>query len=191
MKKIKPPTLRDAVRRGTVVTTEDEHRNVLIDLLNPVNQVYFGQERIEKYLKKVGFTFQKSAHNAARPLQEGDTEDGALPLEKLRQDIRLKRTQADLKALEYANKIGLLIDYESMIKKFAPFVSVITTELITLPESVADMIVALARANDDAEKEVEKFLADYIEKIIENAKEASANVTEPLHDVLYSVAENV
>ena len=201
LKGIKPPTLRDAVRRGTVVTTEDERRNVLIDLIHPVNQIYFGGDRVKKHLTEIGYLApepapKKSAHNAARPQTAiGDSEDddleaSTLPIEKLRQDIRLKRTQADLKALEYSNKIGLLIDHESMIKKFAPFVDVITTELIALPEGVSDMIVSLAHSDDDPEKAVEKFLSDYIEKIILNAKAAATKVTEPPHGVLYSVTED-
>ena len=98
------------------------------------------------------------------------------PQEKVIQDTRLKRISADLKSLEYAKRMGVLVDIETLNVIFGRFYDCIMNDFLTLPESVADLLKMIAVSSDNPEKEIARELKDRIRVILDNAKEAASDM---------------
>lgn len=96
--------------------------------------------------------------------------------QKLQEDIRLKKITADLKSLDYMNKLDVLIDSDTLLKIFSPFYDFLLTELIHMPEEIADMLWMQAKDSDDPEKKIADLLKDRIEQIVKRAKDVAEGI---------------
>jgi hypothetical protein len=98
------------------------------------------------------------------------------PRRKNYEETRLKKIKADTLALEYGEKLKLLIDENSLTKKFGKFFDFIINQLIYMPEEASDMLWNKAKSAHDPVKALEEELKDRIRDIVDKAKRAAANV---------------
>jgi len=108
---------------------------------------------------------------------------------KLKEEIRWKRAQADLKTIEYSQKMEILVDRESLIKKFNSFFDLLLNDLIYLPESSADILWSRAKASATPEHTLEEDLKDRIAEVIAKAKAAALEITAPPKSTKYIFEE--
>ena len=203
-----------AIKRGKLVVNSDGK----IDMNDPVNRLYFTKPRepsaataradvkrkeeaaerrkkrqdpdrpIEVEISKAGVTIAEQ-----NPFVFGDNGQEFDPAQKIYEDTRLKKIQADLKNLELAERVSVTIDIESLQRKFGRFRHFMINDLIQLPESVADMIVkrvlAAVASGDDPRIAVVEELKDSVADIVKTAKAASRDVMPPPAGVKYTFVE--
>jgi len=107
------------------------------------------------------------------------------PQQKVYEDVRLKAAQADLKSLEYANKLKVIVDLDALEQRFGVFRDFLLNGLIYMPESVCDMLWLKAQGAEHPERIIEETLKDVIAEIIEQAKRAAAAVVPPVEGTKY------
>lgn len=95
------------------------------------------------------------------------------------QETRLKQIQADKAAVEYAEKLKVLIDDKSLSILFGIFYDHLLNDLIYLPESIADIIVNEAKTAKDPVAAVADILKKAIKDIIRKGKRASRKMKPP------------
>jgi hypothetical protein len=87
--------------------------------------------------------------------------------------------------LDYANRVEAVVDIGTLKQKMGVFTDFLLTELIYMPEDIADLLWMSARDSDDPEREIRHMLSDRIEKIVKKAKEAAAKIGPPPGGVKY------
>lgn len=105
--------------------------------------------------------------------------------QKVYEETRLKKIQADTAVLKYAENIGAVVDTETLNRKLGAFANFLFTRLVYLPENIAADLWMTARADDDPERKIREILSDQIEELIKEAKKAAAEVLPPDHGIKY------
>lgn len=196
--------LSKAIREGRVLKTSRG-----IDPANPANQYYKSEAGVRKALREVPKKTTKKRKKAApkkvrvkvappekpeeiiydeggpRPKgKKGSREDFDL-FQKTYENTRLAKIKADMAVIDYAEKIGAVVDIETLKQKMNAFSSFLFTQLVYLPENIAVDLWMSARADEDPERKIRQILSKSIHKLIEEAKAAAAAVLPPDHGVKY------
>jgi len=165
------PAITKAVKRGEVVLEP----NGKVDAENPKNLFYIRKKKVRPGYK---------TPDVSR-LTSGDQPDLFDPAQKTVEDTRYKKAQADLKSLEYAEKLGVIIDISALNQKFGAFYDFLLNDLIYMPESIADILWMKARASETPERAIEDELKVQIGDIIQKAKRAAESVRPPVTGAQY------
>ena len=105
-------------------------------------------------------------------------------------DAELQEIKAKLKAEEYFEKIGALVDLESLRRKMGKFTDVLITDLLYFPEEIADQLWLRAKAaGEKAPTVIREILSDRLTVIVEEAKRAARGVVPEDRDRRYSVID--
>ena len=104
------------------------------------------------------------------------------------EDVRLKKVQADLKTLEYAQRLEVLVDADTVQRVFGAFRDTLLNDLIYMPSEAADMLYMIARSTDDSRK-IEEELSTRIAEIVAKAKRAAEQIVPRGVDQKYVMIE--
>lgn len=99
--------------------------------------------------------------------------------QKKKQETRYKRIQADKAALDYAERLDLMVDDKTLRRKFGIFFDHILNDLVALPDSIADILVNVMESSDDPTMAVADILKQSIKDIIKKGKRAARKVKPP------------
>lgn len=105
--------------------------------------------------------------------------------QKLYEETRLKKIQADTAVLKYAEKVGAMVDNESLRRKMGTFIDFLLTQLVYMPEDISDMIWMQAKDEADPERVIRNLLSERIGEIVKKAKVAAAKLEPPDTGVKY------
>ena len=164
-----------------------------IDPEHPVNVVYAA--RLEKRRKGNGNRKKTAKKNAAKKKDKrvktieptSDTSSYDLDDKKKLEETRLKRIQADKAALEYAERLKILVDDKTLRRKFGIFYDHILNDLIYMPDSIAEILVNAVKTADDPVNEVTNILKKTLKVIIRKGKRAARKVRPPKKDRRYVI----
>jgi hypothetical protein len=95
---------------------------------------------------------------------------------------RLKSIQADKAALEFAERLNIMMDDKTLRRKFGIFYDHILNDLIYLPDSISDILANEARSADtivEAVNVVTKLLKRSLKSVIKKGKRAAKQVRPP------------
>jgi hypothetical protein len=112
------------------------------------------------------------------------------PAQKLYEETRWKKAQADMKSLEYAEKLGVMNDDRALDKKFGAFIDFLLNDLIYFSEESSDILWAEAAASDEPARTLENALKKRVAAIIEGAQAAAREVQPSGKSVSYIFSEN-
>jgi hypothetical protein len=112
------------------------------------------------------------------------------PGQKLYEETRWKKAQADMKSLEYAEKLGVMNDNTALDRKFGTFQDFLLNDLIYMPEESSDILWAEASTSENPVKTLEDGLKKRIAKIIESAQAAAREVLPPKTGTSYIFIED-
>ena len=159
---------------------------------HPINQIY--AERVKKRGSKnsnISKTQTKRAAKKREALREHDesiffgeetrssTQAYDLDDKKKIEDTRLKRIQADKAAVDYAERLNVVVDDVSLFKLFGLFYDHLLNDLIYLPESIADILVNVVKSSDDPRAAVVEELKKAIKSAIGGGKSAIKKLKPP------------
>lgn len=185
LKGVSLPTIRGHVLKHNIIYDDDDK----IDLEDPVNISFFGSSLIDRYYSYLDGTIPdykiERIHKNTRVSSSHNTQDQIS--EKVQIENELKAAQRDLKRLEYGQKLGILVDSKAMQRKFGVFQNFIINDLITLPDTISDMLTAIAQTSDDPVDAVKAELRRAIKTLVENAKSAASEIEAPLDGVEYVI----
>jgi len=170
---VTPVAIQNAVTRGEIELVDGK-----VDANAPKSIRYQAKDKKKNAKKGRGQVIREAAQRAF----EGEGFD---PVQKGVEDTRYKKAQADLKSLEYAEKLGVIIDCEAIQQKFGAFYDFLLNDLIYMPESIADIIWMKARASETPERAIEEELKTQISDVIEKAKRAAEAVSPPVDGAKY------
>lgn len=106
--------------------------------------------------------------------EEGSPVD--LKLKKLAADAALQEVKMRIASADYFKKLGAVVDLETLRQKMGKFTDILVTNLVYLPEEIADQIWMAAKASDDPPKFIREFLADKLAVVVRDAKKAAKDV---------------
>ena len=196
--------LSKAIKEGRVIKTARG-----IDPDNPSNQYYKSKAGYRKVSRKRPKKKEKSppvkvpvrvnappekpedlfevAEGGPRPKDKiPPGQPGAFDMfQKAYEETRLKKIQADMAVLKYAEQVGAVVDVETLKQKMNAFSGALFSQLVYLPENIADDLWMSARGHEDPERKIREMLSARIENIIENAKAAAAGVLPPEKGIKY------
>lgn len=173
---VSPAAINKAVRSGIVVL--DQKRKV-----NPNHPV------------NVEYQARHSRPGKRDTVKTVDTGDGSGELaqfdssQKLYEETRLKKAQADKAILEYVEKLGAMIDRETLNQIMNTFMNFVLTEICYLPSNVSDVCWLKAKNSQAPEKAIEEVLADKCKAIIEKGKSLCNELTPPHDGRKYTVTD--
>jgi len=129
---------------------------------------------------------EQKVYSEGGPRPKAQAEEATFDLfQKAYEDTRLKKIKADIAVIDYAEKIGAVVDIETLKQKMNAFSSFLFTHLVYLPENIAVDLWMSARAADDPERKIREMLSKSIDTLIKEAKVAAAEVLPPNHGVKY------
>lgn len=175
---------------GAAIRSQSIHKGKAgIDPEHPLNVIYASRlETRRKANKKVKQSQIKNAEKKGvrrkkkknkKVKEEIEASVWDIDDKKKIQETRLKQIQADKAAVEYAEKLKVLIDDKSLSILFGIFYDHLLNDLIYLPESIADIIVNEAKSAKDPVAAVADILKKSIKDIIKKGKRASKKMKPP------------
>jgi hypothetical protein len=193
LKGVSAPAVSQAIRKGKIFVS----KNGKIDPEHPVNIVWFNAPNRKKPTQRdkpqnYDELSEDEKPKRGRPPRQssGGTPTDFDPTQKLYEETRYKKAQADTKSLEYAERLGVMNDNQALAKKFGKFADCLLNDLIYMPEGAADMLWSEASASDNPQRTLEENLKRIIADIIEKAKTAAREVLPPKRGVKYIFDEN-
>lgn len=118
------------------------------------------------------------------------TSDREIKRRKAIADANLQEVKYQKETQIYLEKMGALIDIETLRRKIAAFEDVLTTHLIYQPEEIADQLWMQAKAADDPPKKIREMLTEKNATIINMAKQAARAVAPPDDGRRYFIADS-
>jgi hypothetical protein len=200
------PAVYGAIRDGRVIRTK-----LGIDPENPVNK-YFAQCAKEMRNKQKGivedkdYKIEKKPATKRKPATKGekktpksaqkqeDESPGAdvvyyNPKQKAYEDTRLQKAKADKAVLEFAEKLGAVVDIETLEQRMGRFADFLVSQLLYMSEDVADIIYMRSKNAENPELVITEILQKRIAGIIEKAKIASARVVPRQNGAKYVILD--
>jgi len=186
-----------AVKSGRCPTVQPEKGLPKIDLEDPIVRAFMRQaEQNKRGYELANVSKPKEEKQDPRIARAPVAEDAflaehdELKIRKLSADADLQETKAKIKSTEYFERVGAIVDIESLRRKMGRFTDVLITDLLYLPEEIADQLWLRAKAaGEGAPKVIREVLADRIEVIVESAKRAARDIVPPEADRRYSVID--
>ena len=98
-------------------------------------------------------------------------------------DAALQEMKLRLSSADYFQKLGAVVDIESLRRKMGKFEDVLITHLIYMPEEIADQLWIAAKSSDDPPKLIREYLADKIGVVVREAKLAVRDIVPEVDSV--------
>ena len=199
--KLTPPSITGAIQRGSVKERSDGR----IDTKDSVNIKYakdaLNRQRRKKYntqslsRKERKELIKNGFENIEEQLDTIDDEevdgDEKVSKQKKEQEVRKLRAQADKLSLEYADRLKVFMDDETLNRVFGMFADHLLNDLIYFPDEISDMLVAEITSNENPEKICREILKKRIADIIKKAKVAADKINSPKKGIIYSLKKGV
>ena len=187
-KDVSLPAVSQALRLGKLVQDEDKK----IDPEHPVNALWLSTPARQHPKRTARKKKEAFVEQGGKPEEFSSfgVPKGFDPEQKLFQETRWKKAQADMKSLEYAEKLGVMNDDKALDRKFGAFVDFLLNDLIYFPEESSELLWAEASASDEPVETLMNALKTRVAKIIEGAQSAAADIVPKDKDVKYIFVED-
>ena len=166
---------------------------IKIDLHDPTVQKFMKEVEANKQpTPKVAYTPKVPTvpNVISVPVDLPADDQFAVKMRKAVASADLEEVKAKIKSEEYFEKVGAVVDRETLRIKMGKFTDVLVTSLLYYPEEIADSLWVRAKAaGDSAPKVIREVLADRLETIIENAKAAAREIVSEEKDRRYIVID--
>ena len=111
------------------------------------------------------------------------------PLQNNYEITRLNKAKADKEVLAYATKLNATIDIKTLTQKFNVFMDFVVSDLIAMPDDIADMLWSKANGSSSPEASIRADLKDRVSSIIENAQAAAEKVVPEIDERKYTIKD--
>lgn len=180
-----------AIKRGNIKETADG----LIDTHDPHNKAFFSNEAVRRSTRhskmtKQGLSASTINPNPQTPDETPTYEEYENQLDQKSQaEVKWKRIQTRLKTLEYAKKVGAVVDRETVEHLFGNFNNVIRNSLATLPKTIAPILWSIATSHDEPVVAIEEELERQLAFVISEAKDVATRDMPPRGGARYVFLE--
>ena len=99
-----------------------------------------------------------------------------LSIRKIHKDIQYRETQILKNDIANGLRMGAIVDLQTLQTKFGAFRDLLLNELLTLPDSVAEVLWQKAKESEDPVLSISQTLQDHLTHIIQRAKEAAISI---------------
>lgn len=111
-------------------------------------------------------------------------------LRKAKADAELAEAKLRTTTEEYLERLGAVVDLETLRRKIGHFRDSLTNSLLYLPEDISEMLWLQARAADDGAAVIREELTRRIASIIREAKKAADDIARPHNGRRYAVIDD-